>query len=187
MIFGQRIRFRAPERSDIPNYVTWFNDPEVRAGMLVYLPMSMADEEIWFENMLKNPAPERPMIIEVQQQGTWAPIGACGVVDIDWRSRVGELGILIGDKRYWNQGYGTEAMQLLLLHGFETLNLNRICLQVYATNPRAIRCYEKAGFVHEGCKRQAMYKNGQYFDILLMSVLRSEWTGHQQLQLKKEA
>jgi RimJ/RimL family protein N-acetyltransferase len=53
--------------------------------------------------------------------------------------------------------------------------LNRIFLRVYETNPRAIRSYEKAGFVHEGRMRQAEFKDGEYFDVFLMSVLRSEW------------
>jgi RimJ/RimL family protein N-acetyltransferase len=66
-------------------------------------------------------------------------------------------------------------MRLLLKHGFETLNLHRIFLRVYETNPRAIRTYEKVGFVHEGRMRQALYRQGQYHDILLMSVLRPEW------------
>jgi RimJ/RimL family protein N-acetyltransferase len=87
------------------------------------------------------------------------------------------VGIFIGEKSLWNQGYGTEVMKLLLKHGFHTLNLNRIALEVYENNPRAVRSYEKAGFVHEGCKRQGMYKDGHYIDILLMSVLRSEWQG----------
>jgi RimJ/RimL family protein N-acetyltransferase len=66
-------------------------------------------------------------------------------------------------------------MDLLLRHGFCTLNLNRIFLRVFAENKRAIRTYEKVGFVHEGRLRQAVYKNGAYSDILYMSVLREEW------------
>ena len=86
------------------------------------------------------------------------------------------MGIFIGDKSCWNQGYGTEVMRLLLKHGFETLNLNRIYLHVFATNLRAIRCYEKAGYVPEGRLREAEFKNGQYVDFIVMSVLRSEYT-----------
>jgi RimJ/RimL family protein N-acetyltransferase len=87
------------------------------------------------------------------------------------------VGIFIGEKRLWNQGYGTDAMRLLLQHGFNTLNLNRVALDVYDTNLRAVRSYEKAGFVHEGRKRQAIFKDGRYVDILQMSVLRAEWEG----------
>src|SRR5262249_23759045 len=79
------------------------------------------------------------------------------------------------DKAYWNRGYGTEALRLLLRHGFHTLNLNRVALRVYGNNARAIHAYEKAGFAHEGQLRQAIYKEGAYRDVLLMSVLREEW------------
>jgi RimJ/RimL family protein N-acetyltransferase len=175
MIYSGRIRLRAPERSDIPRFVAWLNDPEVRAGLLVSLPLSTADEESWFEAMLKRPLEEHPLTIEVRQGDDWLPVGNCGFHNIDWRCRAAEVGIFIGEKSLWNQGYGTEVMRLLLKHGFHTLNLNRIALDVYETNPRAIHSYEKAGFVHEGRRRQAMFKDGRYVDILQMSVLRSEW------------
>lgn len=175
MIYAERIRLRAPERHDVPRFTQWLNDSDILAGLLLYLPMSLAEEEKWFENMLARPAAEHPLVIEVRQGDEWLPVGNCGFHNIDWRCRAAEVGIFIGEKSLWNQGYGSEAMQLLLKHGFETLNLNRIALDVYETNPRAIRSYEKVGFVHEGRKRQAMYKNGQYLDILLMSVLREEW------------
>ena len=175
MIYGKRVRLRADERCDIPRFVAWLNDPEVLQGLMVAVPMSLAEEEAWFESMLKSPREQHPMAIDICQGDEWLPVGNCGFHEIDWRCRAGELGIFIGEKSFWNQGYGTEVMRLLVKHGFETLNLNRICLQVYATNLRAIRSYEKVGFVHEGRRRQAMYKNGQYIDILLMSILRAEW------------
>lgn len=175
MITGKRVRLRAPERSDIPLFARWLNDPEVTAGMMFYLPLSLADEENWFESMLHRPQAEHPLTIEIRQDNGWTMIGNCSFNAIDWRVRSTEVGIFIGEKSFWNQGYGTEAMQLLLRHGFGTLNLNRIFLQVYANNPRAIRAYEKAGFVEEGRKRQAMYKDGVYIDVVLMSVLRQDW------------
>lgn len=175
MIYGERIRLRAIERQDLPRFVEWLNDPEVRQGLLLHLPMSQAQEENWFEDMLKRPPAEHPMVIEVNEENEWMMIGNCGLHNIDWRCRSAEVGIFIGEKRLWNKGYGTEAMSLLLKHGFETLNLNRIALDVYENNPRAVRAYEKAGFVHEGRKRKAMFKEGKYLDILVMSVLREDW------------
>jgi len=85
------------------------------------------------------------------------------------------LGIYIGEKKFWSQGYGGEAIELMLAHGFNNLNLNRIYLRVGETNPRGIRCYERVGFIHEGRMRQARFEDGQYINVLLMSVLRSEW------------
>jgi diamine N-acetyltransferase len=175
MIYGERIRLRAVEREDLPRFVDWLNDPNVRRGLILHLPMSLAQEQAWFEDMIKRPQAEQPFVIELKLGSEWVMIGNCGVHQIDWRCRSATLGIFIGEKGYWNQGYGTEAMQLLIKHGFENLNLNRLALDVYEDNLGAIRAYEKAGFVLEGRKRQAMYKDGRYLDILVMSVLRDEW------------
>ncbi len=177
MIYNESrsLRFRAPEREDIPRWVEWLNDPEVCAGISMILPMSTPNETAWFEAMLKEPRENQILVIEVLSQDLWVPIGSCGFHEINWRNRCAEFGIMIGDKSYWNKGHGTEAVRLLCQHGFETLNLNRISLRVFANNPRAVRAYEKAGFVHEGCQRQAEYQNGSYVDVLMMSILRSEW------------
>lgn len=181
MLYGERIRFRAIERTDLTHFVRWFNDPEVRAGLAMYLPFSQVEEEQWYDNMLKRPKPEQVLGIEARQVGgedeSWLLIGNCAFFDIDWRNRVAEFGIVIGEKAYWNRGYGSEAVRLLVHHGFETLNLNRIFLRVYETNPRAIRAYEKAGFHHEGRQRQAEWRENRYIDVLLMSVLREEYQG----------
>jgi diamine N-acetyltransferase len=175
MIYGDRIRLRAIERYDLPRFVEWLNDPEVLAGLAMYLPLSAAVEEDWFDQMLKQPEDQHPMVIEVRSQDTWLAVGDCGFNKIDHHNRSGEIGIFIGQKDLWNRGYGTETMRLLLKHGFHTLNLHRIFLRVFETNKRAIRSYEKAGFVHEGRLRQAEFSNGKYEDVLLMSVLKPEW------------
>ena len=175
MIYGERIRFRGAEKKDLPLFLEWVNDPEVIDGLTIYLPMAMWEEEAWFENLTKRTPAERPLTVEMRDGDGWRLIGNSGFHDVDTVARSAEVGIMLGDKSIWNQGYGTEVMHLLLKHGFESLNLNRIQLYVYEKNTWAIRAYEKVGFIHEGRKREAHYKNGKYEDILLMSVLRSEW------------
>ncbi|MBN1667868.1 MAG: GNAT family N-acetyltransferase [Anaerolineales bacterium] len=175
MILGERIRLRAIERADLPRFVAWLNDPEVRRGLQMYLPLSQAEEEQWYEEMLTRPVDQHPLTIEVITEDGWVPIGNCGLFGIDWRVRQAEFGIFIGDRPSWNQGYGTDATRLMLQHAFETLNLNRIFLRVYENNPRAIRAYEKSGYVVEGRLRQAHYDEGAYYDVILMSVLRQDW------------
>lgn len=184
MIYGERIRFRAIEREDIPRYVEWFNDPEVTAGLANYLPMSLADETRWFENLGNRPVAERGFALEAKTVDGWQHIGGVGFEHIEWVNRSAEFGIMIGDKVFWNNGFGTEAVRLMLKHGFETLNLHRIFLRVYENNPRAIRVYEKAGFVKEGIMRDAVYRNGCYINDIIMSVLRSEWNSTQEKQDK---
>lgn len=175
MIYGERIRLRAVEKEDLPLFARWLNDPEVREGLSLYLPLSMQDEEAWFEQMRKRPDEEKPLVIEIKTEDGWEPVGNCALFGLDWRVRLAEIGIFIGAKQHWNQGYGTDVMKLMLRHGFETLNLNRIHLRVHANNPRAKRAYEKAGYVLEGRMRQAHFDQGEYHDVFFMSVLRSEW------------
>ncbi len=175
MIHGRRIRLRGMERADIPKFHEWINDPEVNDGLSIYLPMSLPDEESRFDQASHLPQAEKPLSIERRERKGWQLIGNCGFFNIAWGHRAAEFGIRIGDKSTWNQGYGTETVRLFLEYGFETLNFNRIYLRVYATNPRAIRSSEKAGFVREGILREAVYRCGKYVDIHLMSVLHSEW------------
>jgi diamine N-acetyltransferase len=169
IIYGERVRLRAVEREDVKKFFEWVNDPEVTFGLSLYLPMSMTDEEKWFERA------EKPFAVDVRAGDGWRLIGNCTFFDIDTVVHSAEIGIMIGDKSIWNQGLGTETMSLLLRHGFETLNLNRVALKVYADNPRAIRTYEKAGFVHEGTMRSAVFKRGKFGNVHMMSVLRGEW------------
>ena len=178
MIYGNHIRLRHVECEDLPFFVRWLNDPEVILGLAMHTPLSQAEEDRWFEDTLKRDVDERPLVIEVQVEDIWKMIGNCGFFNIDWRNRSAELGIFIGDKTLWNKGFGTEVMQLLLRHGFTTLNLHRIYLRVFENNFRAIRTYEKAGFTHEGRMRQAEFRDDKYLDVLIMSVLRPEWSNH---------
>ncbi len=175
MIRYKRIRWRGPERADIPLFTAWINDPDVIAGLIMYRPQSLVEEEGWFEGMIKRPPDERLFVTEIADGDGWRPIGTCGYHNLDWRNRQAEVGIMLGEKSVWNQGYGTETMELLVHYGFQTLNLHRIHLQVLADNPRAVRCYEKVGFQLEGRQRDDIYKNGEYIDVLRMSVLRPEW------------
>ena len=175
MLYGERVRLRAIERTDLPTFVRWFNDPDVRQYLLMSEPMSMAMEERWFENRL-NRTDDYLFGIEAHVGDQWVHIGNNGLHRVDWKSRVAIFGIVLGEKAYWGQGYGTDATRTILQFAFGELNLHRVELDVYDFNPRGIRCYEKAGFRHEGVRRQAIFCNGQYHDVLTMSVLQHEFT-----------
>jgi RimJ/RimL family protein N-acetyltransferase len=85
------------------------------------------------------------------------------------------LGIGIGEPSDWGQGYGTEAVQLILDYAFLELNLERVSLNVFSYNGRAISCYEKIGFSQEGCQRGMLIREGQRWDLVYMGILRDEW------------
>jgi diamine N-acetyltransferase len=178
MITGKNVRLRAIERVDIPRFVRWMNDPEVIENLLMNYPLSHAMEEKWFDHQMENsPTSNQILAIETLVGNEWVHIGNCGLHNIEQVNNVAEFGIMIGEKDFWNKGLGREAAKLILKHGFEDLNLNRIYLYVFATNPRAMKSYEAVGFIKEGVLRQGVYKNGHYIDLIVMSILHSEWMG----------
>jgi RimJ/RimL family protein N-acetyltransferase len=102
-------------------------------------------------------------------------IGDIGVWIESWAHSEGWVGIGLGERDYWGNGYGTDAMRLMLRFAFDELNLQRVSLGVYAYNPRAIRSYEKAGFRREGVVRGDCLRDGQRWDSVFMGILRDEW------------
>lgn len=86
---------------------------------------------------------------------------------------------IFGESSEWGKGYGTEATRLLVQHAFETMNLNRVWLLVYEFNERALRAYERVGFQKEGVLRQEMYRQGRYWNTILMAILREDWEARQ--------
>ncbi len=92
-----------------------------------------------------------------------------------WEHGDGWVGIVIGEREYWNKGYGTDAMRLIVQFGFVELNLHRITLGVHSYNPRARRVYEKIGFVYEGQMRGETLREGIRHDGVYMGILRREW------------
>ena len=175
MIQGQKTKLRAIEREDLPTFVRWFNDPEVRQYLAMYMPMSMAEEEKWFERQLED-QDSRIFAIETEDG---VHIGNCGLHNFDWKNRRAYLGIVIGEKEYWGKGYGSDAVRTLLGFAFSEMNLHRVYLTVYDYNERAIRCYERCGFQHEGRQREARFSDGRYHDELMMAVLRKEFEAGQ--------
>jgi RimJ/RimL family protein N-acetyltransferase len=174
MIEGRSVRLRPVEREDLPRFVRWLADPEVRRHIEMHLSLSLAQEERWFEESLGK-GDLQPLAIDARLDGDFVHVGSCGFHEIRWRDRTGVVGLLIGERTVWGRGLGTEAMRALLRHAFDTLNLNRIALRVFENNVRAVRVYEKLGFVREGRLRQDHYREGRYVDVLVMGLLREEW------------
>ncbi len=102
-------------------------------------------------------------------------IGGIRLHATSWNDRHARLAIGIFDRRFWSQGYGSEAIRLILRYGFEDLGLHRIDLVVLAFNHRAIRCYEKCGFRHEGVLRDNALIDGVWHDDVLMAILDHEY------------
>ena len=172
---GKRIYFRPVELADEALLRRWVNDPRVWRGLMLRQPTNANRERAWIESLGTSTT---DYVFGIVVRAEDRLIGTVGLRQLDLAHRKATMGIMIGEPAYHNKGFGTEAVQLILRFGFEELNLNRIALSVFSNNLRAIRCYQKAGFVHEGCLRQAFYRNGQYHDEYRFAVLRDEWPGN---------
>ncbi len=176
---GERIYLRPVELEDVPLLQGWINDPEVNRFLGAFMPINGVREREWIEGLYKEPG---NMVLLIVLKDGDVPIGSCGLhsMRMDFPNRSAELGILIGEKAFQNQGYGVEAMRLICAYGFNRLNLNRIGLRVYDYNKRAIRCYEKVGFSVEGRIREGRFIEGEYYDVILMGLLVREFRNEEQ-------
>jgi RimJ/RimL family protein N-acetyltransferase len=125
----------------------------------------------WFEKEFKNDT----IIFGIHTlEDDWL-IGDTTLGNFDWAAGNAWVGVGLGEREYWGKGYGTDAMRLVLRFAFRELNLNRVSLDVFEYNPRAIRSYERAGFKHEGCGRGWLNRDGRRWDLIYMGILRREW------------
>jgi RimJ/RimL family protein N-acetyltransferase len=174
MIEGKMVRLRALEPTDAERAFQWINDREVTQFLMARYPMSLAAEREWVTNASKpNEFGDARFAIETKTDQVH--IGMCGLHRARPEDRGAELGIMIGDKSYWNGGYGTDAMLTVLRFGFEQMNLHKVALGVFDFNERAKAVYTKCGFVEEGRSREEVFQDGRYVDVIRMSVLRLEW------------
>lgn len=167
------LRFRLPEPEDLSDFYSMRNDHEATASLGGYSPgMTRKTAAEWLAG---RGSPGRDLIFMIEHDAKEGIIGHVGLYQLDHRIRSGEFAILIGDRNYWGQGLGEIATRFMIEYGFTQLNLNRIQLEVLTSNHRAIRLYEKTGFVVEGTRRQVQFKDGQYHDYHLMSILLKDF------------
>jgi RimJ/RimL family protein N-acetyltransferase len=171
---GQDISLRSLELSDLDDLWQWFADREVvRYSLSLWLfPYSRHETQTWLEKTLTD---KHTLTLGIVERTSGALIGIAGIASMSLINRSGEYFILIGNKESWSKGYGTEVTKLIVEYGFATLNLHRIALTVSEVNSAGVKAYERAGFTREGVLRQACYRDGQYHDKIVMSILRPDW------------
>ena len=171
-LIGPKVYLRPLEPADAPVIAPWLNDQEVTRFTLQYRPMTLAREQ---EFLAQAGNSEKNLALGIVPRASDRLIGVTGLHLMDFRQRHCSFGIILGVKEEWNKGYGTEATRLIVDHAFRTLNFNRVWLHVHEFNERGVRTYEKAGFRKEGRLRQDCYRDGRYWDTLVMGILRAEW------------
>lgn len=176
MIEGRLVRLRAREPEDAERAHRWINDWEVARFLVVRYPLSLASERGWVE---ATPAASFGGVHLAIETLEGEHIGNLDLRNVMPENRTAELGIMIGEKGYWSQGYGADAVRTLARLAFHRMNLNRIYLHTYAYNERAQRAFARAGFRVEGRLRSHVFVDGQYWDVIVMGLLREEFDAQQ--------
>ena len=104
-----------------------------------------------------------------------ALIGYGTLEHIDTTHRSCEIGIVIGEKQYWNKGLGARVISQLTTLAFTRYNLHRVYAVIQGGNIASRRCFEKVSFQHEGRLRDARYVNEAFIDIHYYAILEDEW------------
>ena len=169
-LVGKKCYLSPIDVNDAEKFTEWLNDMEISINLQLYGgAISLENERAFLSNLSKD---HNYSIIDLETEKL---IGNCGFLDIDYVNQTAETGIFIGDKKFWNKGYGTEALSLLIDYGFKALNFHNIMLKVYEYNKIAIKCYEKIGFKLIGKRREALHRNLEKHNIIFMDIIQNEY------------
>jgi RimJ/RimL family protein N-acetyltransferase len=172
-VVGEKVVLRRHRPENLAAFRRWYGDPEV-ARLTRYQDGPMRPDEIerFFTARVVG---IDSLTLAVHLRATDRLIGSCAFSQLDGDNGSALYHITIGEKELWGRGYGTEATELMLGHAFGNLGLHRVSLAVFAFNERAIRSYRKVGFVVEGRAREAIFRDGRFWDEISMSILEPEW------------
>jgi RimJ/RimL family protein N-acetyltransferase len=173
VLTGTGIVLRRHVPANVAAFQRWYADPEI-ARLARYQATPMRPEEIERFFAARVVGPEA-LAMAIHEKSTDRLIGTCAFSQLDGENGSALYHITIGESDAWGNGYGTEATQLMLDHAFGVLGLHRIALFVFEFNERAIRAYQRCGFVIEGRSRESIWRDGRWWDELAMSVLESDW------------
>jgi RimJ/RimL family protein N-acetyltransferase len=178
MIEGKTVRLRSVELSDLDELVKGWNNLELRnlVGAASLGPASRGEEEEWIKTTWKEKRERRSFVFAIEGVSEKKLLGTVSLLNCNWTDRSASLGIAIYSPENWGKGYGSEATRLLLDFAFKTLNLHKVELEVFDFNERALKCYRKVGFKEVGRKREARFIDGEYRDVIMMDMLKTEWT-----------
>lgn len=172
MISEGDIRLWPLEQADLMSNYQWANDRElIRLAGMHPTPKSAREIERWYESVVGNQEVE----VFAMKTADHDYFGNIELRSIDHRCGRAEVGVLIGDRGYWQKGYGSRAVRALCRFAFEELRFHRLYAKVLEYNPRAQRVFKKCGFKEEGIERQAHYAQGRFWDVVMLGLLSTEF------------
>jgi [ribosomal protein S5]-alanine N-acetyltransferase len=171
---GKTIFLRGLTTADLTGrYFTWFNDQEVcRFNSHGRFPNSAEKMDAYYRHVTQS---KNDLVLAIVDAATTAHVGNIALQSINWVDRTAEYAIVIGEKQAWGRGVGKEASDLVIKHGFEVLNLHRIYCGTSEDNDGMKKLAAHMGMKEEGRRREAIFKNGRYRDVLEYGILRSEY------------
>ena len=176
MYVGKLVRLRRLETSDVPSFFPHWNSYRLRQYLPTPLPSNPEDMTDYIQSANESFSKRKGFAFGIETLDSNKLVGIVNLVNVSWISQNGEIGVLaIFDPEGWGKGYGSDAMRVLLDMAFSVLNLHSVYLWVAGFNERAIKFYEKIGFVNTGKLREMAYRNGKRYDVVTMDILRSEF------------
>lgn len=165
-IEGEKTWLRKLERGDLSKSLNWLKDPSINMFLSQEFRDLTEEQEIkWYEYIQNS---SRDMVFAILDRSNGKYIGNCSLNKIDTEKRYCELGIVIGEKDYWNRGFGTDAINSILEFASSNLKVKTIRLNVYKYNQRAIKVYGKCGFRLKRILRKDHLYGGKYWDTMVM-------------------
>jgi len=171
-LVGTRVLLRPFVKKDLSHIQRWSNDAELRRLIGEVEPMSRADTEKWYRELM---ADKDRIWFTIILKKNDRVIGEAGLLRMfrPWRST--DMTIIIGERDAWRKGYGKEAGRLLLNYAFEHLGLHRVSIGVVGFNKNALRFWKSLGFKKEGVERDAHFYDNKFSDGIMMSILEDEY------------
>lgn len=170
---GEIAELRRHQPSDVDDFVRWYTDPEVAELLRHDLrPLTPTQARGYFLSVVL-PASGNGTAWAIHDHASGNLIGTTAVTQVDFDRSSCLFRIVIGEKRAWGHGFGTEATRLVVAEVFEALQLQKVKLEVFDHNPRAQRSYEKVGFVETG--RSVEWAGRRKLDVIAMELDRSRW------------
>lgn len=171
-IYGKKVVLRAIEMEDLALITEMLNNPEIEklVGGWAF-PVSMMAQERWMV-LHKNDQSAIRLVVDTKEDGA---VGIITLTDIDWKNRRAAIGLKIASSLTRFKGYGTDATMAIMRYVFDELGFHRLDASRLAINQVSSHILAKCGFVEEGVKREYIYKEGQYIDLVEAGILADEY------------
>ena len=174
MIKGKKVGLRAVEKEDLPFLRDWRNIPDFRKNFREVRELSLTDQEAWFEHLQKTK--HINYMFTIVDLDSEKPIGAAGLLYINWIIRSADFSFYIGDQEKYigNDAVTEESVKLLIEYGFKNLNLHKIWMELYEFDKQKIDFFtKKFNFKQDGVLRDNCYEDGKYWNSLIISLINN--------------